>query len=484
MATALALLCALAPAAVVAVRLPHSHPVPRAPLSAPRAPPVALTATATSCEALLRATFEGVVDADAVADACAPTIEWDDMSAGGTVTGPAAVRELIAAKYPAGSVLVLDKVSDGQNSGGFVFHREAADRPGEVGLRGTLFAELDGDGRLAYVREGCEPIVKPGQATEALLKAATANMERPPKPPPTFTSATPTTASGIVRYLWEEAYPKGAEPTEGMRLFADSIRYEDFNYPEPFVGKPAVLEFVTAFDIPNVEFVPLKISDGDRAVCFTWKVVVNGQDGPSGISFYEVDGDGKVCFIRDIPAPSPRGFRPAAALAAAVDPELRTLSAAKLTSAALGVGSMGMGLLKPIFHKEAELQAELLGGDDARAEAVKRLDEEAASAPVVVYTYALSPFSTECLAFLDAIPGLQYKKIELGLEWFLLDGVGSSVRAELLARHGLSSLPHVFVGGKSVGGLYSGSGEGDSVGLVELKRQGRLEGLLKAAGAL
>ena len=170
----------------------------------------------------MRATFEGVVDADAVADACAPTIEWDDMSAGGTVTGPAAVRELIAAKYPAGSVLVLDKVSDGQNSGGFVFHREAADRPGEVGLRGTLFAELDGDGRLAYVREGCEPIVKPGQATEALLKAATANMERrPPKPPPTFTSATPTTASGIVRYLWEEAYPKGAEPTEGMRLFAD-----------------------------------------------------------------------------------------------------------------------------------------------------------------------------------------------------------------------------------------------------------------------
>ena len=62
MATAVALFA-------LAVRLP------RAPLGAPRAPPVALTATATSCEALLRATFEGVVDADAVADACAPTIE-------------------------------------------------------------------------------------------------------------------------------------------------------------------------------------------------------------------------------------------------------------------------------------------------------------------------------------------------------------------------------------------------------------------------
>ena len=93
-------------------------------------------------------------------------------------------------------------------------------------------------------------------------------------------------------------------------------------------------------------------------------------------------------------------------------------------------------------------------------------------------------FRPKRLAFLDAIPGLQYKKIELGLEWFLLDGVGSSVRAELLARHGLSSLPHVFVGGKSVGGLYSGNGEGDSVGLVELTREGRLEGMLKEAGAL
>ena len=45
-----------------------------------------------------------------------------------------------------------------------------------------------------------------------------------------------------------------------------------------------------------------------------------------------------------------------------------------------------------------ELQAELLGGDDARAEAVKRLDEEAASAPVVIYTYALSPFSRSLLS--------------------------------------------------------------------------------------
>ena len=197
----------------------------------PRAPPVSLSAAAaTSCEALLRSTFEGIVDADAVASACASDVEWDDMSAGGPVSGPAAVRSLIAAKYPRGTRLVLDRVSDGRTSGGFVFHREAEDRPGAVGLRGTLFAELDavrhtppsavplsspaaasartasrstaalaastsplppsppatrprhvGDtsatgqaGLLRYVREGCEPIIKPGEATEALLGAAAA----------------------------------------------------------------------------------------------------------------------------------------------------------------------------------------------------------------------------------------------------------------------------------------------------------------------
>ena len=222
-----------------------------------RAPQLQLQATAApqSCESLLRGLFSGPVNADAVADACAVDVEWDDMSAPSSVRGPSAVRALMASKYPPGSKLVLDGVSDGVSSGGFVWHREADDRPGTVGLRGTLFAELDDSGKIIYVREGCEPIVKPGQATEALLKAATKNVERPPKAPPTFEQRTPTTANAIIQYLWNEAYPKGAEPTEGLRLFSEDIRYEDFNYAEPFLGKPQVLEFVTAFDIPGIEYI-------------------------------------------------------------------------------------------------------------------------------------------------------------------------------------------------------------------------------------
>ena len=200
------------------------------------------------------------------------------MTAKAPVTGPALVKELIVDKFPDGSRLVIERISDGVKSGGFTWHREADDRPGAVGLRGTLYAELDDSGKIKYVREGCEPIVKPGQATEALLKAATSNMERPEKPPYVY-------AADANHCLRHRQLPMDRGISERRRAyrrsapFADDIRYEDFNYPKPFLGKDQVLEFVTAFDIPGLEFVPLKVSEGERAVAFTWKVVVNGEDG-------------------------------------------------------------------------------------------------------------------------------------------------------------------------------------------------------------
>ena len=446
---------------------------------------LAATDTAVSAEQLVRDLFgSGTVDPSAVAAACAPSVVWDDMGAKEPCEGPAAVQAMLEAKFPAGSILVLDKVSDGVASGGFIWHREASTQDAEEGpgLRGTTFVELDAEGRLVFVQEGCEPQFKAGEATEALLKAATANQEKPVREK-TYTERTPGTAEEVARYLWQEAYPGGASPSEALRLFSPDIEYQDFNYKEPFVGLAQVKDFVEAFDIAGVDFIPVRISQGTRRCCFTWATKINGNDGPSGISFYEVDDEGAVVFIRDIPAPFPRGFRPLADLAAAVDPARRMLSASKLFGAGLGVGSQGMGLLKPVFAKQATWQAEVLAGGEAEYAAAKRaaqarLDAAATSAPLVIYTYGLSPFSTEALKLLDAT-GASYREIELGPEWFLLDADGSATRAELLARHGMSSLPHVFIGGESIGGLYSGS-----PGLVELQRSGELRARLKAAGAL
>ena len=68
---------------------------------------------------------------------------------------------------------------------------------------------------------------------------------------------------------------------------------------------------------------PTELSGGDGAVRFTWKVVVNGNDGPKGVSFYGSDAAGKIDYIRDIPATSPA---PLQTLAGLVNPALRTFA--------------------------------------------------------------------------------------------------------------------------------------------------------------
>lgn len=280
----------------------------------------------SDCSSLLLSLFGSeTVNPAKVAAACSETIEWFDMTSG-VVRGRAEVLKLLEGKFPDGSGLQIERLSDGSQSSGFTWHRVSSSSD-LIGLRGTLYAEVDDTGKLCYVQEGSEPLFKPGEATEALLKAVTSGASEE-KPQPTYTQATPTTAEGIVRYLWKEAYPKGAGPEEALRLFAEAIRYEDFNYPKPFIGKPAVTDFLNAFDIPGIEFVPQRVSEGARACCFTWLVKVNGADGPSGISFYEVDETGKICFIRDIPASSIKPA-PLLALATLKDPALRVFTPRK-----------------------------------------------------------------------------------------------------------------------------------------------------------
>lgn len=131
-----------------------------------------------------------------------------------------------------------------------------------------------------------------------------------------------------------------------------------------------------------------------------------------------------------------------------------------------------MSLAKPIFEFLAPLQA---GEKDAEIDyqgklqaAKKQIEEETSSAPVVAYTYELSPFSSETTALLDRL-GVDFKEISLGKEWLpgLIAEGGAIKRAALLEMTGQSSLPHIFVNGKPIGGLFSGS-----PGLVPMLRKG------------
>ena len=117
--------------------------------------------------------------------------------------------------------------------------------------------------------------------------------------------------------------------------------------------------------------------------------------------------------------------------------------------------AQGMTLLKPIFGAEAQLQAAVLGK-------LTGVDEDQVSADIqtnikknkiVIYTYSLSPFSSEAVRLLQE-SGYAFEEIELGAEWFLLGGEESVARVELakLADNGATSLPKVFIGGECIGG--------------------------------
>jgi glutaredoxin-related protein len=144
---------------------------------------------------------------------------------------------------------------------------------------------------------------------------------------------------------------------------------------------------------------------------------------------------------------------------------------------AITAAGKAMPLLSPVFNLEADVQALVtnLGAYD-EAEVQADIDATIKSAPVVVYTYGLSPFSTEVLDILEST-GCKYENVELGAEWFALGGKGSATRVELRKRYGQGSLPHVFIGGEWVGGYTTGA-EGGLAGLVE--RDELVEKLRKA----
>ena len=149
-------------------------------------------------------------------------------------------------------------------------------------------------------------------------------------------------------------------------------------------------------------------------------------------------------------------------------------------SPVLKIAGEGMALLAPIFSVEADLQAAVLNLGSYDEEEIKAdIDAVANSAPVVIYTYPLSPFSTEAVNVLKST-GCNFEEVPLGLEWFALGPKGSATRVELRKMTGQGSLPHCFIGGEWVGGLATGA-EGGLTGLVE---SGELEGKLRKAKAI
>jgi len=139
------------------------------------------------------------------------------------------------------------------------------------------------------------------------------------------------------------------------------------------------------------------------------------------------------------------------------------------------VGSL-VSVLKPLYKLEAPLQA----GNYDKVAVRATINREIGGAAVVVYSYTLSPFCTEAKQILRAA-GATIQVVELGDEWIpgLLPAGGAAIRAELGVMTGQTSMPHIFIGGESIGGLATGT-----PGLKSLLDSGDLDRKLREAGAL
>jgi glutaredoxin 3 len=118
-------------------------------------------------------------------------------------------------------------------------------------------------------------------------------------------------------------------------------------------------------------------------------------------------------------------------------------------------------LLAPLYKVIAPLQAGSYKENEFEytseiAEAKASIYDDIASNPVVLYTYELSPFCMEAKTCLENC-GITFKEVSLGLEWIPGLIKDPAKRAALLDMTGQSSLPHIFIGGESIGGLFSGS---------------------------
>jgi glutaredoxin len=120
----------------------------------------------------------------------------------------------------------------------------------------------------------------------------------------------------------------------------------------------------------------------------------------------------------------------------------------------------------------------LAGPELDLAAANAKISSLISSAPCVIFSWSVSPFSTKAKKYLDDI-GVKYTAVELDRPW----SEGNPIRAALGRRVGRTSVPAIFIGGKYVGGCEDGP-SAECPGIVKLAFQGRLRPMLIEAKAL
>lgn len=136
-------------------------------------------------------------------------------------------------------------------------------------------------------------------------------------PPPSVVSSSLDSASDVVRRFYDGINSRNLSSV--VDLIAEDCVYEDLVFPQPFIGRKAILEFFEKFIYTisqDLQFAIDDISGEDTsAIGVTWHLEWKGKPFPfsKGCSFYRlevVNGQRKIIYGRDIvePAVKPGDF--------------------------------------------------------------------------------------------------------------------------------------------------------------------------------
>lgn len=212
----------------------------------------------------------------------------------------------------------IDRIDDGKTTVGCTWKQVD-------GKRGASYFTFTQEGLLTFIREVPEPSY--GKFTENNMKRlqpafgvmdTVKNMfnfapdylriEDPNAPAmqPKYGLEAPRSgrACDIVRFLWDEAqYMQVGGLDKIMEQYSSDAVYEDLTYQDNSFarGWDAVKTYMqeTYDNKPEkLYFVLDEVSDGDRSCTALWHVQYNGQRSPRGVSYYELDGAGKIAYVR------------------------------------------------------------------------------------------------------------------------------------------------------------------------------------------
>jgi len=240
---------------------------------------------------------------------------WYESSSGGGVLKNS--QERVWEHWQTRPLRQVERISDGKQCCGCTWKQMD-------GRRGCSFIRFDKDGQITFMREVVEPDgwrkfnsnnMESLSPLFAVMNAINGGInvfsnylvsgdEGPLRPE--FGLAQPRTrrAEDVVRYLWREAFCAEESGAERAAVeYSEDAVYEDMTYAEEVwpKGVKEVKKYLkeTKKNAPeNLRFVLDEVTDGAMSCMAMWHVEYGGSRTPRGVSYYELDGAGKVKYVR------------------------------------------------------------------------------------------------------------------------------------------------------------------------------------------